>query len=90
MAMAVGGELASAAAPGGERDPFPLRDPAYIERTLPALRMTSGRYFRAHVRGLEHIRSEGPVRLAGNHSGGTWIADTFIGSRGRPRRNLTR
>jgi 1-acyl-sn-glycerol-3-phosphate acyltransferase len=63
---------------GGERDPFARRDPAYIERTLPALRMTSNLYFRADVRGLENIPPDGPVLLVGNHSGGTWIADTFI------------
>jgi 1-acyl-sn-glycerol-3-phosphate acyltransferase len=78
MAAAVGEDLAAAAIPGRERDPFLLRDPAYIERTLPALRMTSELYFRADVRGLEHIPPEGPVLLVGNHSGGTWIADTFV------------
>ncbi len=78
MAAAVGEDLAATALPGGERDSFLLRDPAYIERTLPALRMTSELYFRADVRGLEHIPPEGPVLLVGNHSGGTWIADTFI------------
>ena len=78
MAAAVGQDLATAAIPGGERDPFLRRDPVYIERTLPALRMTSELYFRADVRGLEHIPPEGPVLLVGNHSGGTWIADTFV------------
>ena len=78
MAVAVGEDLATAVLPGGERDPFLLRDPAYIARTLPALRMTSDLYFRADVRGVEHIPAEGPVLLVGNHSGGTWIADTFI------------
>jgi 1-acyl-sn-glycerol-3-phosphate acyltransferase len=78
IAAAIGGDLAASALPGGERDSFLLRDPAYIERTLPALRMTSELYFRADVRGLEHIPPEGPVLLVGNHSGGTWIADTFI------------
>lgn len=78
MAAAVGEDLASAAIPGREHDPFLLRDPRYIERTLPALRMTSELYFRADVRGLEHIPPEGPVLLVGNHSGGTWIADTFV------------
>ena len=64
--------------PGGERDPFRKRDPGYIERTLPALRLSSKLYFRADVRGLENIPPEGPVLLVGNHSGGTWIADTFV------------
>jgi 1-acyl-sn-glycerol-3-phosphate acyltransferase len=78
MAVAVAEDVAGAVTPGGERDPFALRDPTYIERTLPALRMTSELYFRADVRGLENIPAEGPVLLVGNHSGGTWIADTFI------------
>jgi 1-acyl-sn-glycerol-3-phosphate acyltransferase len=78
MAVAVAEDLAGAVIPGGERDPFMLRDPAYIERTLPALRLSSELYFRADVRGLENIPAEGPVLLVGNHSGGTWIADTFI------------
>jgi 1-acyl-sn-glycerol-3-phosphate acyltransferase len=78
MAAAVGEDIAASVISNGERDPFALRDPAYIERTLPALRMTSEVYFRADVRGLERIPPEGPVLLVGNHSGGTWIADTFI------------
>ena len=78
MLAAVAGDLAATVTPGGERDPFLKRDPGYIERTLPALRLSSRLYFRADVRGLEHIPPEGPVLLVGNHSGGTWIADTFI------------
>ena len=78
MAAAVGKDLAATALPGGNCDPFSKRDPGYIEHTLPALRMTSKLYFRADVRGLENIPPEGPVLLVGNHSGGTWIADTFI------------
>jgi 1-acyl-sn-glycerol-3-phosphate acyltransferase len=78
MLAAVGEDLAATVVPGGERDPFRKQDPGYIERTLPALRMTSKLYFRADVRGLENIPPEGPVLLVGNHSGGTWIADTFI------------
>lgn len=61
-----------------EADPFALRDPQYIQRTLPALRLSSDLYFRADVRGLEKIPAEGPVLLVGNHSGGTMIADTFV------------
>jgi 1-acyl-sn-glycerol-3-phosphate acyltransferase len=59
-------------------DPLDLRDPAYIRRTLPALRAMSALYFRADVRGLENIPADGPVLLVGNHSGGTLIADTFV------------
>jgi 1-acyl-sn-glycerol-3-phosphate acyltransferase len=62
----------------GSADPFELRDPQYIQRTLPALRLASDLYFRADVRGLEKIPAEGPVLLVGNHSGGTMIADTFV------------
>jgi len=59
-------------------DPLDLRDPDYIQRTLPALRAMSDVYFRGEVRGLENIPADGPVLLVGNHSGGTLIADTFV------------
>ena len=59
-------------------DPLDLRDPEYIRRTLPALRAMSELYFRADVRGLDHVPARGPVLLVGNHSGGTLIADTFV------------
>src|SRR5215217_7467633 len=57
-------------------------DPAYIRTTLPALRAMSKVYFRAEVRGLDHIPAEGPILLVGNHSGGTLIADTFVFAQG--------
>ncbi len=60
------------------RDPFARRDPRYIERTLPALRLASKLYFRADVRGLKNIPADGPVLLVGNHSGGTVIVDTYV------------
>jgi 1-acyl-sn-glycerol-3-phosphate acyltransferase len=63
---------------GPPADWFDARDPVYIRRTLPALRLWSEVYFRAEVRGLEHIPPDGPVLLVGNHSGGTLIADTFV------------
>lgn len=59
-------------------DPLALRDPEYIARTLPALRLMADVWFRAEVRGLENIPARGPVLLVGNHSGGILIADTFI------------
>jgi 1-acyl-sn-glycerol-3-phosphate acyltransferase len=63
---------------GPPSDWFDARDPVYIRRTLAALRFWNDYYFRAEVRGLEHIPREGPVLLVGNHSGGTLIADTFV------------
>jgi 1-acyl-sn-glycerol-3-phosphate acyltransferase len=78
MLGAVGADLAGTVTGAGSDDPFQARDPAYIEQTLPALRLTSQLYFRASVSGLEKIPAEGPVLLVGNHSGGTWIADTFV------------
>ncbi|MCC8929960.1 acyltransferase family protein [Rhodococcus sp. I2R] len=59
-------------------DPFDLRDPEYIRRTLPALRALSDIYFRGEVRGMDNVPARGPVLLVGNHSGGTLIADTFV------------
>jgi len=78
MLAAFGEDLAATVTDHGERDPFALRDPVYIERTLPAVRLATQGYFRADVRGLAHIPPEGPVLLVGNHSGGTLIADTFV------------
>jgi 1-acyl-sn-glycerol-3-phosphate acyltransferase len=78
MLAAFGEDLAATATDRGERDPFALRDPDYIEHTLPAVRLASQLYFRADLRGLAHIPAEGPVLLVGNHSGGTLIADTFV------------
>jgi 1-acyl-sn-glycerol-3-phosphate acyltransferase len=78
MLAAVGEDVAGAVTRSGGTDPFDARDPHYIARTLPALRLLSRLYFRADVRGLNHIPADGPVLLVGNHSGGTWIADTFV------------
>ena len=78
MLAAAAGDVAETVTRRGGADPFDLRDPDYIERTLPAVRLWSKHYFRADVRGLEHIPAEGPVLLVGNHSGGTVIADTFV------------
>ena len=78
MLAAAAEDLGGAVVGRGGKDPFELRDPGYIERTLPALRLSSQFYFRADVRGIDHIPAEGPVLLVGNHSGGTMIADTFV------------
>jgi 1-acyl-sn-glycerol-3-phosphate acyltransferase len=78
MAAAVASDIAGAVTGHDSGDPFDLRDPEYIERTLPAWRLMSQLYFRADVRGLDHIPPDGPVLLVGNHSGGILIVDTFI------------
>ncbi|HEY3726600.1 MAG TPA: lysophospholipid acyltransferase family protein [Solirubrobacteraceae bacterium] len=78
MVAAAAGDMAGTVARRQRPDPFDFRDPEYIERTLPALRLWSDYYFRADVRGLQHIPGEGPALLVGNHSGGTLIADTFV------------
>jgi 1-acyl-sn-glycerol-3-phosphate acyltransferase len=54
------------------------RDPDYIRESLPGLWMLASFYFRAEVRGLEHIPEEGPVLLVGNHSGGNVTPDTHV------------
>jgi 1-acyl-sn-glycerol-3-phosphate acyltransferase len=53
-------------------------DPDYIRRALPLWRAVLCNYFRAEVDGLDNIPANGPSLLVGNHSGGTYIADTFI------------
>jgi 1-acyl-sn-glycerol-3-phosphate acyltransferase len=78
MLAAAAEDLAGTLARRGSPDPFTLRDPHYIERTLPAMRLASKLYFRADVRGLDHIPADGPVLIVGNHSGGTMIVDTYV------------
>ena len=51
------------------------RDVAFLARLVPLMELWS-RYFDAEVRGLEHVPSDGPVLLVGNHSGGSLTPDT--------------
>ena len=67
--------LSSGIPPGDDLDAW---DPEYIRQTVPLMRMVFGTYFRGEVRGLENIPADGPALLVGNHSGGTYIADTFV------------
>lgn len=53
-------------------------DPEYIRRLLPLWRAVLRNYFRAEVHGLENIPNSGASLLVGNHSGGIYIADTFV------------
>ena len=54
------------------------RDPDYIRENLPGAWMLASFYFRADVKGLHSIPSEGPVLLVGNHSGGNLTPDTTV------------
>ena len=54
------------------------RDPDYIREQLPGLWLLASLYFRADVRGLDRIPTDGPVLLVGNHSGGNVPPDTFV------------
>jgi len=54
------------------------RDPDYIRDQLPGLWLLASVYFRADVRGLDRIPTEGPILLVGNHSGGNLPPDTFV------------
>jgi len=74
-AIAAVAEQAQKRVPAADLDE---RDPDYIRETLPRLWMLASLYFRAQVRGLEHIPAEGPVLLVGNHSGGNSTPDTLV------------
>jgi 1-acyl-sn-glycerol-3-phosphate acyltransferase len=54
------------------------RDPDYIRENLPGAWMLASFYFRADVKGLHKVPSEGPVLLVGNHSGGNLTPDTTV------------
>jgi 1-acyl-sn-glycerol-3-phosphate acyltransferase len=74
-AIAAVAEQAQQRVPAADLDE---RDPDYIRETLPRLWMLASLYFRAQVRGLEHIPEEGPVLMVGNHSGGNLTPDTGV------------
>ena len=78
--LSVGADWAGAAfdRDGEPRDWFEMRDPEYIRRTLPGMKLTTDIYFRPTMRGLANIPADGPCLLVGNHSGGILIADTFV------------
>jgi 1-acyl-sn-glycerol-3-phosphate acyltransferase len=59
-------------------DPIDAWDPEHIRLTLPWLKRINSAYFRPDVRGLENIPVGEPSLLVGNHSGGLYIADTFV------------
>ncbi len=68
-------EQAQARVPKADLDE---RDPDYIRDNLPGLWMLASLYFRAEVRGLQHIPEDRGVLLVGNHSGGNLTPDTGV------------
>ena len=50
------------------------RDPAYIAKALPFLKLAMKRYFRSEVRNMERL-PDGGVLMVGNHSGGLMPMD---------------
>jgi 1-acyl-sn-glycerol-3-phosphate acyltransferase len=54
------------------------RDPDFIRENLPGAWLAASFYFRADVKGLHNIPTEGPVLMVGNHSGGNVTPDTTV------------
>ena len=67
MVAAAGEDVAGAVMRRGSADPFEVRDPGYIERTLPALRLMSRAYFRADPKimrqHIEWAKQAGPKTM---------------------------
>lgn len=57
--------------------PIFQRDPHFITRHLPTFEQLS-KYFRAEVRGFEHMPTSGPFLAVGNHSGGMYTPDAYV------------
>lgn len=53
------------------------RDPAYIAKVLPFLKLTMEGYFRSEVRDIDRV-PEGGALMVGNHSGGLMAMDVPI------------
>jgi 1-acyl-sn-glycerol-3-phosphate acyltransferase len=53
------------------------RDPAYVAKALPFLKLAMKRYFRSEVRNMERV-PDGGVLMVGNHSGGLMPMDVPV------------
>lgn len=55
-----------------------LRDPAYLDRVLPLLRLPVKAWFRSEVRDIDRVPATGGALLVSNHSGGALAFDVPI------------
>ena len=55
-----------------------LRDPEFVGKTLPFLRLVMKKYFRSDVRDIARIPAEGGALIVSNHSGGLMPMDVPI------------
>jgi 1-acyl-sn-glycerol-3-phosphate acyltransferase len=58
-------------------DPLTQRDPAYVAKALPFLKLAMRGYFRSEVRNMDRV-PDGGVLMVGNHSGGLMPMDVPI------------
>jgi 1-acyl-sn-glycerol-3-phosphate acyltransferase len=55
-----------------------LRDPEFVGKVLPFLRLVMKKYFRSEVRDIDRIPAEGGALIVSNHSGGLMPMDVPI------------
>jgi len=55
-----------------------LRDPDFVAKVLPFLRLVMKKYFRSEVRDIGRVPAEGGVLIVSNHSGGLMPMDVPI------------
>lgn len=59
-------------------DDLDARDPALVSAVCDVARFFGRYWFRAEVEGVEHVPTEGPALLVGNHNGGFLVTDTYL------------
>jgi 1-acyl-sn-glycerol-3-phosphate acyltransferase len=70
--------LADAVTPRFRPGDLDNRDPDYMRELLPLTWMFVTAWFRPDIRGLDHVPSDGPVLIVGNHTGGASSPEVHI------------